>query len=188
MRQTLNEAFDNWMSFGIFHYLNQLEVPWTDEDMKSQLDAVYHGNHSGDKLVSPLVSKLLGEDGSLSIGDKEKLASSILIMYGKQWAKLWETLSLEYNPIENYNMVENGSNGNTETRNLTTTNTGTIGTVSDGKTKVNAFNSTDAVDSNASEDSSTTTNNLSSGDHGTVGNIGSHQLTRSGNIGTTTSQ
>lgn len=187
-RQSLNNAFDNWMSFGIFHYLNALSVPWSDEELKTQLDTVYHGNHSGEKLISPLVSKLLGEDDSLTIADKEKLAESILLIYGKQWSKLWDTLSFDYNPIENYNMVENGSNGNTETRNLTTTNTGTVGTVSDGTTKVNAFNSTEAVDSNASEDSSTTTNNLTSGDTGTVGNVGSHQLTRSGNIGVTTSQ
>ena len=55
-----------------------------------------------------------------------KQASDYIALYGKshkyEYDKLVDTLSLEYNPIENYSMTEKGTD--TRTPNLTQTNTG----------------------------------------------------------------
>lgn len=116
VHERLNDVFPDWLiGGGIFSALQNLPVPWANEDIATSLDIEYHGNHSGDKIISPLVKKL--KIGSvLSDVDISMLALSIYSIYGLSWGKLWDTLNLEYNPIENYNMVETyDSDGETET-------------------------------------------------------------------------
>ena len=123
MKYQLNDAFPNWLtSGGIFALISAVEgghdIPW--EADSGLLDLDYHGNYSGDKIVSPLVKKMLEADGgTLSIVHAGQLAMIIYNKYIDNWIKRYAALNAEYNPLENYSMVE------TET--AEGTNTGTVG-------------------------------------------------------------
>lgn len=178
MRKTLNQVIPLWMSKGIFTALQSLDVPWKEEDIASKLDLIYHGNMSGQKPITPMV------DGILKINETEVVTDNILTLLAEtclsinkvSWLKQWNTLSLNYNPISNYDMTE------TETSGMTNTSTGSSNTTSGGNASVYGFNSSEGVKSN--EDSNTSTSSTSSSD---IGNS-TRTLTRSGNIGVTTSQ
>lgn len=126
-----------------------------------------------------------------------KQASDYIALYGKshkyEYDKLVDTLSLEYNPIENYSMTEKGTD--TRTPNITQTNKGvntnTIGvdtSITTGKTtfdKSNSFiNDTKTTNTGTNTDTQDiNTTVTTAGNEKTV-----HEFTRSGNIGVTTSQ
>lgn len=197
----LNDVFTEWLSGGgIFAYLQELDVPWKDADISNELDLEYHGNISGEKIISPLVRKLcVGDD--LSIENKERLANTIMTLCSVNWLKQWETLSAQYNPIENYHMVEQMTDDITEheygksterTDDLTDENTPNLTT--NASISVNGFNSVDAVPADAQEQTATGTNtDTHTGtqtyrDSGKDKDTRNYMLTRSGNIGVTTSQ
>lgn len=150
---TLREVTPNRWTNGIFHALQALDVPWSDEDIADQLDILYYGNHSGRKLISPLVFDML-TDGELTPETMAQLAQVCVSLYGVNWAKEYATLSLEYNPIENYNRHEvmkddttekEYGHTNTRTDNLTDTRNGsetdTANQVVTAETKTSGFNS-----------------------------------------------
>lgn len=100
----LNDVYLDWLSGdGVFTDLATLEVPWSEENNTIELNMAYHGNHSGDKWVSPIVSKFI--DGEVD-NPRSLLASTIFAMYHDKWNKLWSALAVEYNPLNNYDMVE----------------------------------------------------------------------------------
>ena len=225
----LNDVFPDWLSGGgIFSTLQTFPVPWKNENISAALDLEYHGNVSGDKIISPLVEKIKSGD-TLTETEKTLLATSILAVCGVNWGKQWETMSFKYDPIENYSMKEQMTNdetidayGKTHTRteNLTHTKTGTetrtpdltdtttpnLTTTSDNS--VYGFNSNAAVPTGEQTQSSTGTStntrtgtdtqeyNTTDTDTGTQSETDGGQdthtrnytLTRSGNIGVTTSQ
>lgn len=126
-----------------------------------------------------------------------KQASAYITLYGKshkyEYDKLVDTLSLEYNPIENYSMTEKGKD--TRTPDITQTNKGvntnTVGlntSITTGKTTFDK--STDFI--NDTKTTNTGTNTDTQDINTTVTTAGNettaHELTRSGNIGVTTSQ
>lgn len=225
----LIEVFPEWLSGkGIFSELQSFDVPWKNDDIASDLDMIYFGNKSGNKITSPMIDKIM-EGETLSDGERETLAKAIYVMFGTNWAKEWATLSAEYNPIENYSMTEKMSDdetvmeyGRTHTRtdNLSHTKTGTE-TNTPNTTETNTpnltnatdnavygFNSANAVPTGESSMTSTGTNtttrtgtdtmqyNTTDADTGTQtdADTGSdthtrnYTLTRSGNVGVTTSQ
>lgn len=96
----------NFSNNGIFHYLQQNDVPWKDLNIAAFLDFDYFGNISGTKKPSMLVRRLLNIDKKLSDNDKQYLADLIFNLYKVNWDKLYSTMQLEYNPIENYSMTE----------------------------------------------------------------------------------
>ena len=111
----LNEVFSDWFTgAGIFATLQNFNIPWKTEDIADQLDLEYHGNISGDKIISPLVSKISNGE-TLTSTQKTRIASAIYAINAKNWSKQWATLSLIYNPIENYRMIETMSNDETVT-------------------------------------------------------------------------
>ena len=130
----LNDVFPDWLTGGgIFSTLQSFPVPWKDENISGALDLEYHGNVSGEKIISPLVQKVRVGD-TLTETEKTMLATSILAVCGVNWGKQWETLSLVYNPIENYRMTERMTDdetvfdygkSTTRTDNLTHRKTGT---------------------------------------------------------------
>ena len=130
----LNDVFPDWLTgAGIFATLQTFPVPWKNENISGALDIEYHGNVSGEKIISPLVEKIRSGD-TLTNAEKTMLATSILAIYGVNWGKQWETLEFEYNPIENYSMVEQMTDdetvteygkSTTRTDNLTHRKTGT---------------------------------------------------------------
>ena len=222
----LHEVFSDWITSGIFTALNDYDVPWKNDNI-TDLDIEYFGNISGDKTISPLVRKLLDVDGSETLSN-DRIAQLANIIYGLNsvnWQKEYNTLTFDYNPISNYDMIETESvSGETSSETTSTgtvgnvvTNTGTVGNTrtetgessASGKTEndIYGFNSTtNAVNDTANENTSsataetttteTRTDNLSENSTRTdnLKNVGTGEsstvrnLTRSGNIGVTTSQ
>ena len=131
----LNEVFSDWFTgAGIFATLQNFNIPWKTEEIANDLDLEYHGNISGDKIISPLVQKISNGE-TLTNTQKTRIASAIYAINSKNWAKQWETLLLVYNPIENYSMTETMRNdetitaygkSSTRTDNLTHRQTGSI--------------------------------------------------------------
>ena len=161
----LNEIYDSWETGdGVFTDLNALGVPWQAENIVTQLNMAYHGNHSGDKNVSPIVYKFLKSEDT---GTRAKLANVIFTMFADKWAKLWNALQIEYNPINNYNMVENettneivdgdethtGTDTSAKTGTETTTATGTDTVANSGtdRTTHTGTDTTEHVGTNENE-------------------------------------
>lgn len=124
-------------------------------------------------------------------------ASAYIALYGKshkyEYDKLVDTLSLEYNPIENYSMTEKGRYARTP--NLIHTGTSenvnsssADNTATTGKTtfdKSDSFtNDTQITNTGATSD----TTNITTTSKTTGYEQNNHEITRSGNIGVTTSQ
>lgn len=126
-----------------------------------------------------------------------KQASDYIALYGKshkyEYDKLVDTLSLEYNPIENYSMTEKGTD--TRTPNITQTNKGvnknTVGVDTSITTGRTTFDKSDSF-INDTKTTNTGTNTDTQDINTTVTTAGNektvHEFTRSGNIGATTSQ
>jgi len=141
--------------------------------------------------------KYYDNENATSNTNMVKQASDYIALYGKshkyEYDKLVDTLSLEYNPIENYSMTEKGTD--TRTPNITQTNKGkntnTVGVdtaITTGKT---TFDKSDSF-INDTKTTNTGTNTDTQDIDTTVTTAGNektvHELTRSGNIGVTTSQ
>lgn len=195
----ISDVFDDWITGdGIFTDLNEFDVPWktgeeTDADLVKNLNMAYHGSHSGDKNISPIVHKFLTSEDTET---REKLAGIIYTMFGDKWSKLWDAFNTEYNPIENYSMTEHEERDDVNTRegSDTLTMTGTDTDVLTGSTEneVSAFNSSDYSDNTQNTQNSTNTETRNMTDTTTYGTTdtldGERTLTRSGNIGTLTTQ
>ena len=186
-KQRLNDVFPDALSgSGIFNALQEFDVPWQVENISASLDLEYHGNISGDKYISPLIRRVK-ENYALSDTEIEKLAGVIYNMYNVNWKKQWDTLFLEFNPIENYSMVEkmiddttvtNYGRTDTKTNNLTHSKTGTetqtpnldtkkTGTETTSPNLTNSgsnsrygFNSSNAVPADASTNTTTGTDTV----------------------------
>lgn len=196
----LGEVLDSTQ--GIFTYIMTAhDVPWAEDTTITGelLDFEYMLNQSGDKLISPAVLKSL-EDGELPAAAFNKLCDLAFMMYGKRWARLWEILTAEFNPLNNYDMSETKyiDHGHVETDSGTdTTNrtgTDTITHTGDTENEISAFNSSSYQDSAKDTQNTTDLDTRNMTDaliHGHVlTNSGrdTETLTRSGNIGVTTSQ
>lgn len=196
---TLNSVYPEWVTKGIFSYLNALEVPWKNDVSGNQLDIIYHGSRSGNKIIGSLIENYL-DNNTVSDDNKIIIAQAIYTIYINNWNALYKTLSLEYNPIENYSM--------TETENVQDTHKGTLesnGNNTDTYTETTlvddtsnnqlwGFNSTDSV--NSDKQTGDTTRDVESTmdsthkntDRETKDITSDRTLKRSGNIGVTTSQ
>lgn len=196
---TLNSVYPEWITKGIFSYLNVLEVPWKNDVSGNQLDIIYHGSRSGNKIIGSLIENYL-DNNTVSDNNKIIIAQAIYTIYIKNWNALYKTLSLEYNPIENYSMTEtenvqdthkgtlesNGNNTNTYTETTLVNDT--------SNNQLWGFNSTDSV--NSDKQTGDTTRDVESTmdsthkntDRETKDITSDRTLKRSGNIGVTTSQ
>lgn len=117
MQERINDAFATWYSGGgIFTALQALTpgVPWKTLEIAEELDLEYHGNVSGEKLVSPLIRAIQSGD-ALSAQEIAKLASIIASINSVSWTREYATLALLYEPIENYDMYETMTNDQTAT-------------------------------------------------------------------------
>lgn len=118
----LNDIYPRWLTgYGVLsYYLTKYNPAWAvgiDADGKIALDLEYHGNRSGDKLVSPLVDKMLSGSNPDTFTDdmREMLSDVIHRLCDTNWNKQWATVNAEYNPIENYSMREQMTNDTTVT-------------------------------------------------------------------------
>ena len=123
------------------------DAPWAEETNLADLDDMYVLQHSGEKYVVPMMNALL-TDGKLTQAAINKAAAYAFAIYGINWARLWEVLQAEYNPIENYNMTEEKTETPSGKETETTSHTGfdtteTTGIAADNTTSnaVYGFNS-----------------------------------------------
>ena len=211
----LIDSFPDYTTQGIFAILGEEygdEFEWA-ESHAQDLDLEYFGNHSGDKEVSALVDKYIyinrgnTSPEELTVSQINALVDVLYRKFERKWKKLYNVLSAEYNPLNNYNMHE------TETPNLTDTETPNITRDREEKNDVNitttgsqsqndniyGFNSATAVPTgNTSGNNTATTtadgdtNKTETTEHETGTrthtHTGTRTLIRTGNIGVTTSQ
>lgn len=164
----LNEVFSDYINNGIFTFLNSLDVPWKEKNISQQLNLQYHGNISGKKETSPLIDSLIVEN-NLTENSKIMLAMSIFSIYSNKWNRLYRILSLEYEPIENYNMTETekttSTNENTDTITTNTTNSNDVTETNTGTNTANDSENTTGkntiTDSKTVAENNNVTNNNS---------------------------
>ena len=158
-RKKIRELFKNDADGGIFQRIQRMGFfSWLTESMASDFDTEYIYLRSGDKSISPLL-----EHSAL-----DKVASIIVMKFGDKWNRLYDAfITSVYNPIENYSMTE------TEKTNSK------VKVTSSGKSGTYGFNSDNSVPTGESSTETTSEGNA---------NDNNRALTRSGNIGVTTSQ
>ena len=91
----------------ILYYYTVHHPDWiADQTVAESLDMEYLYNHSGDKIISPLVNKLLPDSGKLTTQIYVELAKIMGHLFGTSWDKEFATYAAEYDPISNYDMEE----------------------------------------------------------------------------------
>lgn len=167
MKQHLNEVVNifNDSTSGIFNALRNI-VPEADESFKwldehEELDIMYYVSFSGNKYISRFYNEMLEHNKTIS-----DIANIVYRKFGDKWKRIYDAMMMEYNPINNYDMSEEEK--------VNSKIVSSYGT--DAKTY--GFNSPEAKPTDKTESSSTTEGSADD-------NV--RQLTRSGNIGVTTS-
>ena len=202
----MKQIFPN-PSNGIFNYINIENTGLTN---KNYLNILYHTNNS-EKTISPLLESFV-TDNTITNDNLTTLGHLIEQMYTEKWKGLYKTITLSYNPIENYNMTEsentetdftnNQTNSSTTQNkaNVSQTDTSTVQNTSNVDIQTYGFNSSTAVDKDKNSSTDDTTNNYTSSSENTmnttnantssenVNNNTKRTLNRSGNIGVTTNQ
>ena len=146
--------------------------PWMDSALAGELDIEFTKGHSCDKPLSPLFARLMAEGQSSTI-----VESMIRAKYAEKWKRIHDALFADYNPISNYDMTEDENTGT----NVKTHTYEGDGAGNETESKVFGFNSETAVPAGTSSmKSALQTEGDFEDNH--------RQLTRSGNIGTTTTQ
>ena len=164
-----------------------------NEDNCIMLDWDYYVGFSADKFISPLHQKTM--DLISATTPKNQIITNLAIIiynrFATKWKKIYDALMIEYNPLENYSMVEERTPDLTfeETENVNTEVTTNRETNATSKYK--GFNASDPVTITSTDGTDDVTTSGLSADNETTKtttNTGTETLTRSGNIGVTTSQ
>lgn len=116
-------------------------APWSEDspDLDS-LDALYIYQHSGQKYVQPLMNMFV-TDGKLTQAGITACSKMAAALWYPKWTRLWDVMTAEYNPLENYSMHEEEDTAPTGTE----TNEVTIsGTETDTHTKAGTETETDS--------------------------------------------
>ncbi len=176
----------------VFYYLSQVEIleDVVPSDDVATLDNDYYLNHSNDKYVSPLVEKLFN-DGKTSAEISNFVASICVNRFAKKWKKIYDALVTEYNPLDNYAMEEirtpdltDGETQNEESKVKTERTTDATnsykGFNADQPVVVNKTDGTENVETSGAKLDNKITKSTT--------HTGTETLTRSGNIGVTSSQ
>ena len=170
----LSDVFPDWIiGSGIFSELHKFDVPWKNKFNSEPLDLAYFGNNSGDKIISPLVEKLL-VNGTLPEENLNKLASAIYTLNIDNWSRLWLALQEEYDPLQNYN-------GN-ETRTTTNKLTGTDTIASSGADTVSSTLSNSNVKTGAINVEDSGVDSIASSGSDTISDTTSNSVTKSGSV------
>lgn len=175
--KTILRLFPNWAvsdAGGIMKYLKAYSVPWAEQDA-TMLDAAYM-QHSGNKIVAPLIMSVVG-DNTPTETTFAVFTGAIFNMFGANWSKMYATMSFDYNPIENYAMVETMSDDKTVTE---------YGRID--KSNANASQAVYGFNSEAATDTGENTGDSTNTASGSDTITKSYNLKRTGNIGVTTSQ
>lgn len=181
----INDITEDWISGGgIFTALNTVSPLPFPEGIALSLDIEYYGNVSGNKIVSPLLDNIVTGD-TISSEEMAIICDIIIATCYQRWTKLFATFSLEYNPIENYSMVEEMTDDETvHEYGKVNTRTDTGSDTQEGS--IYGFNSTNP--SNADKQVMTLGETHTDTGSGSDTDTRNYTLTRAGNIGVTTSQ
>ncbi len=132
----LRELFPDFLTDGAI-FVHMPDAPWMNDGDGLDMDISYIGMWSGDKQPARFI-KFFINDGKL---DNVKLAQTLWRIYGKQWTKLWEAMLAQYDPIDNYSVLETTTRHTTNDRDITEngtvnyTGSGTVDTTTTGTTK-----------------------------------------------------
>lgn len=187
-RKTLIEVTPN-DSFIISNIASSTKWECPFKDNASDIDLDYYFNQSGQKYISPLVNYLLGASEQLTAEASTRLADIAISKYSTRWLKMWDTMKFEYNPIENYRMVESenasGNGTSTSTTTYDTLNAESHNTTVDvtGKHETSDNISDESSNTRTDDLTSTVTHNTTTTVDETVTN--NLKDTHSGNITTT---
>lgn len=176
---TLNEAFSGYETKGgLFSNIGNL--PWSSIMVGAQMDTLYFDTHSGERFGSRIVTKRVGDDGSLASADRKAIATLVYARFRTQWSRLWATMNPTYDPLTNYKMEEaaEGTESSTRTPDLIKGDTGTVQTTGQDKRTPNITKGDTGTVQTAGQD--TRTPNITKGDTGTVQTSGSD--TRTANL------
>ena len=163
-------------------------LQWLDSDFSVNLDIAYIFEHSGSKHPSIAVErsyKFNNEDVELTM---KAMATIIIQKFAEKWDKLYSAITTNYKPLENYDMEQ------TETPDITHTNTTQSETITEIEddvtgTDIYGFNSSSPVPNNkVTRNGTSTVSNDPDNNVETNVESGTRGLTRHGNIGVTTSQ
>ena len=106
----LNDVFPEWagQEGGFFLQMENLvnAFPWSAKVPASYLDASYHGAHSGEKFVSPLVYNFLNTEGELTSSGFAHIAFAVQSVYWQKWNHIWSLYESRYNPLDTYTYTE----------------------------------------------------------------------------------
>lgn len=122
---TIFDTVEDHVKDGIFTYIksNIGTVPdWLQDS--DNLNMGYYFYHSGNKITSPLVDRLL-TDGLLTSDNSNKISNIILAAYKDNWAKLYKALTIDYSPIENVDETLTETTETTGNKQTTDNNTRT---------------------------------------------------------------
>lgn len=162
-----------------------MTIPWTESNSLLDIDYLYRW--SGYKSISPLVAHLLDTDGTMSAAGYNTLAGIVWAHFGQPWTRAYNALVAEYNPLNNYDMTEHEDN-----EIIDDALTNVSGSSNSNKTTTNSthnvygYNSSSATPSESDSVSSGSDTDLDTNYDNT--RTINRTLTRSGNIGVTTSQ
>ena len=161
--KTINVYIDD----GIFSLL-QPKFDWMSVEDAKNLDLDYYLNH-GQRSISPLYEQLINQQANnQDFNALNKLADIIYLKFKDKWNRIYDAyIKSTYNALENYSMTE-VEKTNTKVTSTDNTKGGSYGFNSDVSVPVNDSNSTSVVEGNGEDNK--------------------RELTRSGNIGVTTSQ
>ena len=146
-RKTLLETVTdgNVAEHGIFKYLQAraTDSPKYLQGDMTVLNYGYYYSHSGNKYISPLVTRIMGADDTLSDDKSNTLADMLLKICRPNWDKVYNALTVDYSPIENTdayithntsttgrssgtsNLTDSGTDNHMHSGSDTRTNTGT---------------------------------------------------------------
>ena len=154
--------------------MEQMDIPlWLkDENTADILDMDYCTVVSGDKYLS---RNFIRQYERYNIEVLRYFAMILYKRFGTKWNKIYEAINIEYNPLENYSSTE------IETPNLTDT--------SKANSKVTVKQSGSTFDAAVYQPyASTETAGTEDDNKVTTTKTGTRTVTKSGNIGVTTSQ
>ena len=102
------------LSNGVFTRLKSYAgIPWgSDASLAHRLDLLYLGNHSGNKFIAPVLDQEFETTEELHQFEDD-LVNACYSMYKNKWTRLWALAQSEYNPLENYRMVEEHTGNDT---------------------------------------------------------------------------
>lgn len=94
--KTINDFYDDNVSSSLFKELYSFDMPCKEVISFEELDNNYRYVHAYNLICSRITENL-----SLT-----EIAKLIFNTFSKNWIRLWENYVVQYNPIENYSMVE----------------------------------------------------------------------------------